>query len=102
MSDVVHLLEEYKADEEQSKKAELEAELCAAKDDKKKAEDRLVEIEGRDFEIAKHNSNYLRKVTELEIMNRDLNNQVNEFRGKLQEMEVAKDGVVRLRGECEN
>lgn len=74
MSDVVHLLEDYKADEEQSRKAKLEAELCAAMDDKKKAEDRLVEIEGRDSEIAKNNYNYLRKVIELEIMNRDLNN----------------------------
>lgn len=69
MSDVVHLLDEYRADEESSKRCELKAELRAVKEDKKKTADHQVEVEDRAFEIAKKNSTYVRQVSELEIAN---------------------------------
>lgn len=58
LSDVVHLLEDYKMDEGSSRVAELETELRSAKDDKKKVENRLVELEGRSAEISRTNTKF--------------------------------------------
>lgn len=58
MLNFVHILEEFKADVDQQQHFKVEAELLAAKEDKKKADDRLAEMKSRAAEVAKTNSTF--------------------------------------------
>lgn len=101
MSDIVHLLEEYKMGDDQTRLGELEAELRAAKEERKKAKESLVKMESRATEVAKTNTLYLQQVSELEAANGNLTGQVTELQRKMQEMQIARDEALRLRGESE-
>lgn len=101
MSDVVHLLEEYRMDKDSSKVAELEAEVRRISEEKKGVEDRLVELDKRASEIVKNNSSYLKQVSELETSNQRLSTQLGEVQKSLKEVEAARDDAVRDRGKLE-
>lgn len=71
------------------------------KAEKEKLNSHLVEIENHASEIAKNNSVYLQQISDLEVANRCLTNQVNEMQGKLREMETSMDDALRSRGKNE-
>lgn len=50
------MLEDFKADDGEEKRNKVEAELVAAKDAKKKLDERMVDVECRATEVAKTNS----------------------------------------------
>ncbi|KAL8088738.1 hypothetical protein AgCh_038503 [Apium graveolens] len=62
LSDVMHILEEYKADEGKSSPSKVEEERDLLKGEKKKLENELGEAKGRIVELSKANSSYRTKV----------------------------------------
>lgn len=62
LSDLVHVLEDFKASEGGDGRSKLEAELAAVKEEKQKIEERMVDVERRAAEVAKMNSSFLTQV----------------------------------------
>lgn len=65
---MVHVLEEYKADSEDSRVGNLEADLAAANEVKQELEKRMMDMERRAAEIAKTNSSFLKQVNVMVII----------------------------------
>lgn len=101
MSDMVHLLEEYRASDDASKVTELEAEVRRVSEEKKRVEDRFSELDKQASEVAKNNGLYLKQVSELESTNKRLGTRLEEAQKRLSEMEKARDDALSERGKLE-
>ncbi|XP_074366649.1 uncharacterized protein LOC141707407 [Apium graveolens] len=72
LSDMVHLLEDYRADESGNSSSKLEEERDILKGEKKKLENDLIDARSCIAEISKANSAFRTKISELELTNDSL------------------------------
>ncbi|XP_074366918.1 uncharacterized protein LOC141707587 [Apium graveolens] len=89
LSDVMHLLEEYRADEGKSSPSRIEEERDILRDEKKRLENDLVEARGRITEISKANSSFRSKISELELANDNLKKESEGGGSRLKSVEVS-------------